>query len=342
MRRILRWLAIAAFTFFLFFFFVYLLFPYERLFQRLTHQIQHQAKVKLAMKYISPYWVTGIQTEKLNVQKQVKKGTAEVQIDRLTARISVLPLLILRAHIHADIDVARGQIQANATYKSNTVETELALNNIVLGALGPPLSAVNRRDKDDPPRPLLAMLFAPVYGKVNGDVKLTIPLPSNAAPLKSTKKKKRRRRYRRRNPNAIDLQKLKGRVKLKIRGFSVGPGYFPTAQMGELPVPLLKLGSLNLELRIAKGKIRFVKATSVGQDGELYVKGTIHLKPRLIYSSFRGEIRFKIAKSFLDRLNTPELGLLKGGVNMLGPGRNGYHRYKVYLPFRGRPHFTKM
>jgi hypothetical protein len=137
----------------------------------------------------------------------------------------------------------------------------------------------------------------------------------------------------------MDIKKINGGVILKVRNLSLGPGYFNSGQMGELPVPLLRLGTLDLQLKLGGGYVKIVRCTIKGTDADAEISGSIRLRQRMIYSYFRGTIKFKVKKALLDRPTTP--GLLKGAINALGTPRGGFHRYKVYFPFRGRPRFTK-
>ena len=111
--------------------------------------------------------------------------------------------------------------------------------------------------------------------------------------------------------------------------------------MGELPVPRLLLGTLKLKLKLDNGKAKIIKCTSDGQDGALKISGYMQLRSRIQYSFFRGRLKFRFNPSFGNRL--PSNSLLKGALQMLGPTKSsGYHEYRLYLPFRGRPKFKKL
>jgi type II secretion system protein N len=181
------------------------------------------------------------------------------------------------------------------------------------------------------------MLFAPVYGTLNASVQLKsessdAPQP----PADQTKKAGKAAPVRR--PTAqrgIDIQKLNGNLKIRIRNLLIGPGYFPTPQMGELPVPLLRLGTLALDLKIANGVANITKCAAVGQDGELHFTGSIQLRPDLRYSVLQGTLRFKIDKAFAEGPDTPDM--LKLGIQALGsPKGDGFFHFQLRLPFSGQ------
>ena len=323
--------------------FLYWTFPYTRIFDRVISPIQKRARLKIQVKDLRPHYLTGVSIKGLNIQKQVKKGTAEVQINRIVANLSILPLFLLRQEIQARVEAAQGSLDLTASHRSRIVDVDLKIKDINLGALGPPNSAFRHRSKSDPPRPLLAMIFSPVYGRVNGSVKLKVPLPGAKVATKKTSKKKtrRRRRYRRRG-RGLDITKVSGRIKLRINGFSVGPGYFATQQHGEVPVPLVQLGRFVIDIRIDKGRVTIMQCFSKGGAGELFVKGFVVLRRAIPYSYFQGEFRFRVSESFKNGLNTPVLSMLKGLINSMGPGKSGFHLYKGRIPFRGRPRLRRV
>lgn len=356
-NKYLRWFAIGGGLFGLFLFFLYRSFPYEILVQRLTNNIQRRAKVRIKLDRVQPYWFSGLDATGVNIRQLAKKGTAEIQIDRATVHLSLLSLLFGSPKATFFTSIARGELSGDVQKKGSFIKVNLNVDGLQLAAIGPPPSAM-RTDKTA--QPLIKMLFAPVYGRLKAAVKMDIPLPGakpKARPKPKAKKPKskrntrrRRRRTRRtrrrprrvyRRSRGIDVKQLDGTIQLNIVGLTIGPGYFPTANLGEVPVPRLRLGNLLLKLKIANGKATIVKGVSIGTDGELHLYGSIQLRSRLNYSVFRGRVKFKINPALKNSPATPPL--LKAALGMLGPGKNGgFHTYKIYLPFRGRPRFRKL
>ena len=121
----------------------------------------------------------------------------------------------------------------------------------------------------------------------------------------------------------------------------MGPGEFTTAQMGDLPVPLLRLGTFVLKIKISKGKVEITRCIAQGADGEIDLKGSIRLRRNIRYTVFRGELKFKINQSFINNLDPTSV--LKTGLGMLGsPPRGGFYRYRLRIPLGGgRPTFRK-
>lgn len=341
-KKYLHWVGYSVVFFCVLLFFIYQMFPYELLVKRLTNRVQRRARMQIDIDRVSPYWLTGLQAKNVTVQTRVKKGIAELQVDQVQARLSILSLLVGTIEAAFKIHLAQGKIEGLVAKKGPSIVGNVNISDLQLAALGPTRQRlrINKQAK-----PLLSMLFAPIYGRLHVKLNAEVPLPGTT-PVKRkvkkrTKKRKgRKRRVYRRPRGGFDIRRVTGKVKVNIHGLSIGPGYFPTAKLGELPVPLLRLGSFMLKLKVEKGRVQIIKCVAIGQDGELHVTGHIQLRSKLNYSIFKGKIKFKIKPAFLQNPSTSSL--LKAALRALGPGKNGgYHTYSVYAPFRGTPRFRK-
>ena len=96
-----------------------------------------------------------------------------------------------------------------------------------------------------------------------------------------------------------------------------------------------------LQTKISKCKVEIVRCSSQGSDSELGLKGPIRLRRHLRQTVFRGELKFKINKSFINNLDPTSM--LKTGLGILGPPpRGGFYRYRIRIPLGGgRPSFRK-
>jgi type II secretion system protein N len=333
LQKILRWAGYAALAFFSFLFFLYQTFPYRRLFDAFSVPVQRRVQMRIQMNDLRPYYLTGIQIQELNLQRLVPKGVAEVQLPQMRARLSVFPLLwgSLSASFFAEI--ASGELNGSfSRSRKNEISVQANLDNIQLALLGP---TSGKMLKDPNAKPLLEILFAPVFGALRGEINLNLLPPDNKPPAQT----KNKRPPFRTSPNAIDLNRSTGDIKLTIRNFSIGPGYFPAGQMGELPVPRLNLGTLNIDIKLEKGIADLTKVRAFGGDIDLQITGKVQLNPNMRYSIFRGDIRFKIEKDFINALKPDSL--LKVGLGALPtPKPDGYITYNVYFPFYSQPRFT--
>lgn len=309
-KKLLRGLGYTAFFLMTFTFFVYQTFPYKHLFDRFSMPFQQKLQARISMEDLGLYWLTGVEAKDLEVRKMVKKGIAAIHINELQAHASLFSLII--GNINADIEakLARGKVNGSVGFSGKTIKLDLRLSRINLASLGPRSSSGRTSVKTS----LLNMLFAPVYGRVKARVKLKIPLT-------------RRRR--------ANMTKAKGTIKIRAKRVLIGPGYFPTPNMGELPVPLIRLGTVAINVKIAKGVAKITKCVSVGQDAELKLTGNIRLRSNMRYSVLRGKLKFKIKQSFVDSKDTPDL--LKLGIRQLPrPKRDGFVHYRLRVPFSGR------
>ncbi|MCK6509813.1 type II secretion system protein GspN [Myxococcota bacterium] len=333
LQKLLRWTAYAALAFFSFLFFLYQTFPYRRLFDAFSVPVQRATQTRIQMNDLRPYYLTGVHIQDLNLQRLVPKGIAEVQIPQVRARLSIFPLLwgSLSASFFAEI--ASGELNGSfSRSRKNEISVQANLDGLQLALLGP---TSGKMLKNPDAKPLLEILFAPVFGAVRGDINLDLLPPTNAPAPQG----KNKRPTFRPPPNAIDLNRSTGKIKLTIRNFSIGPGYFPAGQMGELPVPRLNLGTLNIEIKMEKAIADLSNVRAFGGDIDLQVTGKIQLNPNFRYSIFRGDIRFKIEKDFINSLKPDSL--LKVGLGALPtPKPDGYITYNVYFPFYGQPRFT--
>jgi type II secretion system protein N len=324
----LRWGGYLALAFFSFLFFLYQTFPYRKLFDAVTAPVQRQAQIRIQMRDLSPSMLTGVEITELNIQRGVPKGIAEIQIARFWARVSLFPLLWGQVSASMRMEMANGE--ATAFFKrtrNNEIGLTANLEGIELALLGP---STSKMLKDKLAKPLLEILFAPVFGRLQGSIELDL-FPYAAA--KDTKQTKGARpSFQRRG--VFDMTKSVGRLKLLMQNTSMGPGYFPAGQMGELPVPRLRLGTVNLQVKIDKGIAEITTARAFGGDIDLKIEGKLQLQDPFPYSIFRGKIFIKLEKTFVDSVKDP---LLKAGLSALpAPKQDGYSHFSVFLPFSGR------
>ncbi len=350
-RKIWKWLGYTLFFMAAFVYFIYRTFPYKQLFDRFSMNFQRQAKVRVKMSNLHPYWLSGVEANNVIIRKPMKKGIAAVQIKYVRAHASLFSLLFRKISADFYAEVAKGTVEGSVNQSGGKVNVKLDIKRLSLNALREKRLRRRRRvttkkGKTKTVKPqndsLLATLFAPVYGRLKAKVRLQVLMPGakTSAPKKTAKKnnnrRRRRRRTRRRGAPArgVDLTKATGTIKVDIRSLSLGPGEFPTAQMGDLPVPLLRLGKFVLRVKISKGTLRVTRCESNGTDGALKLTGSIRLRRNMRYAVFRGKLEFKINKSFIDSLDPTSV--LKTGLGLLGPApTGGFYRYRLRIPLGG-------
>lgn len=361
-RKIWRWLGYTMFFMAAFVYFIYRTFPYKQLFDRFSMDFQRQAKLRLKIGSLQPYWLSGVEANNIIIRKPVKKGIAAVKIKYVRAHASLFSLIFQRISADFYAEVAKGTIDGSVSQSGSKMNVKVNIKRLSLNALREKRrrrrrvrrSKKGKSKKAVAPKndSLLATLFAPVYGRLKAKIRLKVPLPGAPAskppkPRKSRKnrrsrrsrrsRRRSRRRTRRRSgrrTRGVDLTRLTGTIKVNLRNFSIGPGEFPTAQMGDLPVPLLRLGKFVLRIKITKGEARITRCESNGADGAIKMTGSIRLRQNMRYAVFRGKLEFKINKSFIDSLEPTSV--LKTGLGLLGPApRGGFYRYRLRIPLGG-------
>ncbi len=299
-----------------FFYFLYRTFPYNTLVDRLTLNYQRRANIRILFDQLKPYWLSGVEAEGIEFHFTAPKGVAKVFIDEFRGRVSIFPLLFSRTvDGWFEASLARGHIAGEFRQDKNlNFQIKLSVNRLSLASLGP-----RRRRKNT--KNLFEALIAPVYGRVK---------------LKADVKFRLRRRRRR---VSLDTKSLKGKVSLRVKGLSIGSPkkliYFPTPTMGELPIPLVRLGTLSCRILMGKGRARIPSCRTNGRDIAAELSGTIRIRFPLRYSVFSGKLKFKVKKAFLNNPQVPKL--LKDGIYLLGdPKGDGYYHYRLSVPFHGR------
>lgn len=122
-----RSMAYPTFFFGCFFFFCYQTFPYHRLRDFLVQEIENPktpagrrapSGYELEIGELEPYWGTGVELTNVRLRKLPENPTERrvpLAIPHLTARVSVLPLLLGRASTHVAVETNTGDIDADVT-----------------------------------------------------------------------------------------------------------------------------------------------------------------------------------------------------------------------------------
>lgn len=124
-RRVATKLAYPAFFFTMFLFFCYRTFPYDRLKDFLVDRVNGSAASRgpgsspgyeLEILELEPYWFTGVELTGVTVRRRPEsptERTAPLAVPSLTARVSVLPLVLGRANVSLVAQTTTGEIDAD-------------------------------------------------------------------------------------------------------------------------------------------------------------------------------------------------------------------------------------
>ncbi|HQP35736.1 MAG TPA: type II secretion system protein GspN [Polyangiaceae bacterium] len=172
MKKLLLWVGYPAFYLFCFFVFAYLTFPFEHLRDRIVVEFaKDQQKtggtMRLEIEKLTSYWLSGIDARGVRLISPappvgadgVKKPAPEIEIERLTARVSMLPLLIGRVTVNVTASAMGGTIEASTSKKGEERRIEADLENIAVGRFPP----------------LVDMVGLPMEGDLKGHLDVTMP-----------------------------------------------------------------------------------------------------------------------------------------------------------------------
>ena len=153
-RKLFLRLAYVAFGFVAFFASFYLTFPAQAVGQRIAHEVQRQSKGKISFSFGDArlYRFTGVSlgTVKLTVLRDGKEPLL-LDFDRVAARLKILPLLLLRTAVHAELRLGEGTIEADLMKKGEVVSADIDIDDL---------------DFTSPPM-LPKLIGMPLLGKLN-------------------------------------------------------------------------------------------------------------------------------------------------------------------------------
>jgi type II secretion system protein N len=249
-KKILRALGYTAFFFFWFFFFVYFTFPYDRLREYIIAQVEagspgRPSPWELEIIDLSPSFITGVSLEGVRLAKKSEdpnEPNAEILIDELDLRISLLPLLFGTFDVDFDAEVAGGSIEGTYSISDGgepeeTSEYLVDLENVDLRRLG-----------------IIRSFFSlPLVGRLSGHVDVTL---------------------------GPDDEHTVGEVHLSATGVEIGDGQakLKLERLGDgLTIEKLAAGNLDIEIQIENGVAKVRKLEARGTDLHLEGAGEIHL-----------------------------------------------------------------
>ncbi|PIE06000.1 MAG: type II secretion system protein GspN [Sorangium cellulosum] len=170
-RKILLWILFPTFYLISFLVFAYLTFPFNQVRDRIVVAFaEDQRKTggdsRLEIDRISSYWFSGVEAHGVRlisapeVKKDGTKGPpSEVEIESLTARISILPLLIGRKTVNFSAELLGGTLEGTTSKDGEDRTFSVELENLAVGRIAP----------------LVKMIGLPLTGNLGGSVEMTLP-----------------------------------------------------------------------------------------------------------------------------------------------------------------------
>ncbi len=254
--------------------FVYSTFPIEAVQGRINKELQKQMpQWSVAFERASPYRLTGLDIEDLALTIQQGDSPSVVQIDRVKARLNVLPLLKGRYTVSYDVTLGDSEVVGVAATGEESQALQLAAEELDLGRLPP-------------------MLYKMIGTRLNGSSTADIDIV-----LDST-----------------DPKKSSGSGSFEIRRAGLGGMTLKNIHPmmpGELSIPPVDLGSIDIAFEIKDGALKIKKMTQKGGDLEARITGEIGLRKQFNYSTLSLQVEFKLSESFVQK--NPKFAILAGG-----------------------------
>jgi len=122
--------------FFLFFFvvFLYLKFPYNAIKDTVLQKLETGSSLRVEMDDFAPDKLTGVEARGIRVYALKGDRTfLVVQLDRVRARLAILPLLTGRVRLAVDLDAYQGNMEGQFSKSGRVSDLDLRFSNINLG-----------------------------------------------------------------------------------------------------------------------------------------------------------------------------------------------------------------
>lgn len=267
LRKILPYVGYVAFYLFCFAIFFPVLFPYERLKERIvaTFNAQQQRSTtqqELQIDELGSSWITGIKAKGirlLSAPSDPTKPQSKIEIDEARARISILPLIVGNKNISFKLLGFGGTVDGTFEDHGSYRAVDVNLDGVDIGQIGPVKDAVG----------------LPLEGKVYGKVSLNLPEGK--------------------------ASKGNGSIALEARDVSVGDGKAKLVigmLKDGLPLAKLSLGTLTFNAEAREGIIKVTKFAAQGKDLDLVGDGRIQMKELATDSNLDISLRYKFSDAY--------------------------------------------
>lgn len=241
-------------------------FPYDKLKERIVTQFNAQQKSatnpqQLEIDELDSNLITGVKAKGVRLiqpSREPDKAPTIITIDEAKARVSLLSLIIGNKNVSFRIEAFDGVIKGNYFESSKEREIEVTFDGVDMARVDA----------------IAANVGFPIDGKLNGDVKLTLPEGK--------------------------ASKGNGTVNLEIKDMAAGKGSEFTVKtpMGPFTLPKLKIGNFTIIGEAKDGKLTLSKIAGSGGDVDLNGDGKVMLKEIANDANLDVNLKFKLNDSY--------------------------------------------
>lgn len=135
MSRLLRFISYLLLFAFCYAIFLYWVFPYDALKDRILSGIERQlgSGLQVSARSLEPHWFTGVEIEDLAIEGAGDRGLVElVKFRRVKARAALIPLIFGSVRVRFVVDVGKGEISGNARVGDDVINVNVELDDLNL------------------------------------------------------------------------------------------------------------------------------------------------------------------------------------------------------------------
>jgi type II secretion system protein N len=303
-KRYGKWVGYPAFYLLTFVFFLRLVFPYDKIKERIVATFNAQqrpgaAQQQLVIDDVGGYWLTGVRIKGIRLISAPSEpggNPSEVHIDEARVKVGVLAAMVGHTDASFQVDAFGGLIEG--TYEESPKERSVDAE----------LDGVDLTKIDS----LTDLLGLPVEGHAHGTLKLLMPEGK--------------------------ASKGSGTVVLDVSDVAIGDG--KAKLKNALDWPKLAVGALSLTAEAKDGVLKLTKLSAGGKDLELSGDGKIQMRDLASESTVDVNMKFKINDSYRSKSKLTEAlfgapGSTKGGdVDRFVPKMKSAHRSDGFYAFK--------
>ena len=314
LRKYGKWIGYPLFYLFTFVLFLRLVFPYEKLRDRIVYGFNAQqrsgpAQQQLQIDEVRGYWLTGVRITGIRLfsaPTEPGKPPSEMKIDEARLKVGILAAIFGRTSASFQVDAMGGEIDGSYDESSKERAVEVELDGVELKNLDA----------------LTQMIGLPVEGRAHGTISLTMPEGK--------------------------ASKGSGTVNLEVADTAIGDG--KAKLKSALDWPKLAVGQLTFTAEAKDGVLKVTKFSAGGKDLELSGDGKVQMRDLSTESGLDINLKFKIndgyrGKSEMTKALFGAPGSPKGGdLDRFVPEMRTAHRSDGFYAFRiqgllGHPRF---
>lgn len=261
-KRWAKWVGYPAFYLLSFIVFLSIVFPYDKLKERIVTSFNAQQKAtgaqqELHIDQMGWYWFTGVRAKGIRMvsaPQEPGKPPAEIHIDEARIKVGLFAALVGKRDVNFHLEALGGTVDGEYQESKEERSVDVTLDGVHL-------------DQIDA---LSQLIGLPVQGTIAGTVKLVMP----------------------------EGKASKGSGTIDLEGTDVAIGDGKAKLKGALEMPKLVVGALTFTAEAKDGVLKITKFSAGGKDLELSGDGKVQMRELANESSLDVDLKFKINDAF--------------------------------------------